>query len=121
MNNYKHRLGKWGEETAANHLIKNGYIILDKNVRTGYGEIDIVARQGEVVVFVEVKTRHSDLFGPPEVSINQRKKERLIQSTRSFMQEHPELGDDWRIDVIAVQQQEPKKVEITHFEYAIFV
>lgn len=121
MKKYKQKLGKWGEETAANHLIKNGYIIIDQNVRTLYGEIDIVARYEEIVVFVEVKTRHSNLFGPPEVSVDQRKKEKLIHSTQSFMQEHPELGDDWRIDVIAIQQQEPEKVEITHFEYAITV
>jgi len=119
MKKYQQNLGKWGEETAVNHLISNGYVILDQNVRTGYGEIDIVASDEEVVVFVEVKTRRSILFGPPEVSINQRKKEKLIESSQSYMQEHPELGNNWRIDVIAIRQQGSEKVDITHFDNAI--
>ena len=121
MTKYKQNLGKWGENKAVNYLLNHGYIILDQNVRTGYGEIDIVASIGEVVVFIEVKTRKSMAYGPPEVSVDERKSIKLIQSSLAYIQQHPNLDNHWRIDVISIQKYTQGHEEITHFKNAITV
>ena len=132
---YRQRLGRWGERQAADFLSARGYTLLEQNARTQYGEIDLVASQmvsqesldcleGEerrvVTVFIEVKTRSSTEFGFPEAAITGRKREHMLASAQAYLQAHPELGDDWRVDVIAIQRfpsdQEP---EIIHFENAL--
>ena len=60
------RVGRWGEQAAAEYLEKQGYIILERNFRTAHGEVDIIARQENVRVFVEVKPRSSSRYGMPE-------------------------------------------------------
>jgi putative endonuclease len=93
---------------------------VQRNARTSYGELDIVARQKEVTVFVEVKTRRTATFGPPEVAITPRKREHLLSAAQAFLQDHPEWDGDWRIDVIAIRQLHPQEPpEIVHFENAI--
>jgi putative endonuclease len=130
MANRRQLLGKWGETMAADYLVEQGYFILERNVRTRYGEIDLVARFSEtslfpsetcvVTVFVEVKTRSTSSFGLPEESVTARKRDHLIAAAQAYLQEHPELGDAWRIDVIAIQQLQPgKPASIHHFENAI--
>jgi putative endonuclease len=125
-------LGAWGEAQAAAYLRSRGYIILDRNVRTPYGEIDLVARQFltainelnsreeeelSMLVFIEVKTRRTKAFGYPEQSIDQRKREHILASAQSYLQEHPELVEDWRVDVIAIQRfHSNRPPEIVHFE-----
>jgi len=115
----RREFGLWGENIAANYLKKNGYEIVDRNVYTKYGEIDLVVRQGHCTVFVEVKTRSSTSFGLPEEAITEQKQVHLLESAQAYLQMHPKLSGDWRIDVIAVQRfshdQEP---EIVHFENA---
>lgn len=111
-------LGRWGETLAAAHLQQQGYQILDRNVRTHYGELDLVARCGQVTVFVEVKTRASAQFGYPESAITTRKRAHILASAQAYLQAHPDLDGDWRVDVIAIQRvgSQPK---IQHFENAI--
>ena len=70
MNMSRQALGKWGEATAADFLEKQGYSIVERNCRTPYGEIDLVAYDGAVFVFVEVKTRATDAFGFPEEAVD---------------------------------------------------
>jgi putative endonuclease len=101
--NEKQILGKWGEQKAGEYLIENGFEILKLNERTEYGEIDLVARDGEEIVFVEVKTRSSSSFGDPEISVNTRKQRHLLDSTSAIIQMNPDLGDSWRIDVISIE------------------
>ena len=124
-------LGNWGEGVAAAYLETHGYSVLDRNARTPYGEIDIVARQQlrdsgklpsipESIVFVEVKTRSTRAFGPPEQSVTARKQAHMLSAAQFYLQEHPELDGDWRIDVIAVARYRPdRRVEIQHFENVI--
>jgi putative endonuclease len=117
-------LGKWGEELAADFLIQHGYSILERNTRTPYGEIDLIACQdcegSTVIVIVEVKTRRSTEYGFPEQAVSHRKKEHLINSTEAYMQGHPELGGNWRIDVIAIQKSSgDSKPAIEHFVNAV--
>ncbi len=117
MTNNNQKLGKWGEEKAANYLLYKGYQILEKNLRTPYGEIDLVVLIKSEIVFVEVKTRSSRKYGTPEEAITKKKLQHMLESAENYMQEHEELENDWRIDVIAVEK--PGKSEpiiIEHFE-----
>jgi putative endonuclease len=119
-------LGSWGEKVAAEFLVEQGYTIVCHNERTPYGEIDLVTQQpqkstpgGCITVFVEVKTRRSKTFGYPEESITSSKQEHLISAASHFLQEHPEMDQDWRIDVIAIESYDSQKPIIHHFENAI--
>lgn len=117
-------LGIWGEEQAAAFLLELGYTIIERNARTPYGEIDLVAqfdsRTCSVIVMVEVKTRFSLRYGYPEAAVSQKKKEHLINSGQAYMQAHPELGGNWRIDVIAIQKNSAgEALSIEHFENAV--
>ena len=115
-------LGKKGEETATDFLKKEGYQILDTNFHKRSGEIDIIAFDSNFseYVFVEVKTRSSTTFGFPEESITVRKQAHMLAAAESYIQEHPDLGNDWRIDVIAILcQGSTKKHSLKHFENVI--
>lgn len=114
---HNQRVGKWGEEIAADHLTQRGCEVIARNARTPYGEIDIVAKQGEIVIFVEVKTRTSDKMGLPEESITARKRGHMIACAEHYAMEH-EI-DHWQVDVIAVEGKPGIQPKITHFENAI--
>jgi len=128
MSSSRQSLGRWGESVAAKYLVSQGYKISGRNVRTPYGEIDIIALQPRisspgsldstaVTVFIEVKTRSSTSYGFPEEAINARKQAHMMAAAQSYMQENPGLGDDWRIDVIAIQCCGSRKERsIRHFE-----
>jgi putative endonuclease len=134
MNTSRQTLGRWGENQAAIYLENSGYFILGRNVRTPFGEIDLIARQDSrpeskynfsdrlqsMIVFVEVKTRSSTVFGYPEDSITHRKMSHMLDSAQFYMQEHPELEGDWRVDVIAIYRTGSESPPtITHFENAV--
>lgn len=123
-------LGRWGESRVADYLHQKGYEILDRNVRTPYGEIDLIASQTttsqpaeaeeRVIVFVEVKTRTTSTFGYPEESVTSRKRSHLLSAAQHYIAEHPQLGDTWRIDVIAVcRLNDRRETDILHFENAV--
>lgn len=115
--NRKQALGRWGEAEAARYLTARGYRILGRNLRTPYGEIDILAQQSDQLVFVEVKTRTSRTFGNPEEAVTPRKQEHLLASALYYLQENPDLPSDWRVDVLAIYCPAPGlPPEITHFE-----
>ena len=102
--------GILGEIIACEFLGKNGYDIIETNYRCAEGEIDIIARQEDILVFVEVRTKKSQQFGSPEESITRNKKERLRALAERYGQEHENLPDIWRIDVIAVQLDSANKL-----------
>jgi putative endonuclease len=110
------RVGKWGEQAAANYLRGRGYEIVAGNVRTPYGEIDLIAKKDGFVIFVEVKARTSKTFGPPEVAVTPRKQQHMLSCAEYYAQQN--AIDHWQIDVIAVEQVEGRS-EIKHFENAI--
>lgn len=107
MSQHRKQLGKWGEDVARRHLEKQGYSILATNYRCPYGEMDIIARDGDAVVFVEVKTRRDRTFGPPQESVTAAKREKLVEIAEAYLQENQGLPEDWRIDVIAIQAGDP--------------
>ena len=127
---YRQAFGRWGEDLAARYLMRKGYTILARNVRTSYGEIDLIARQecnsgeGEppafITVFVEVKTRSTASFGLPEESVDRRKQTHLLSAAQAYLQNHPDLDGDWRVDVIAIQRRRPgEAASLKHFEDAL--
>lgn len=115
--NHNQRVGKWGEEIAAEYLAKRGCEIVARNARTPYGEIDIIVKQNDAIIFVEVKTRTSDKMGLPEESITARKRQHMISAAEHYAAEH-EI-DRWQIDVIAIEGKPGSAPKITYFENAI--
>ncbi|MFC2005578.1 YraN family protein [Chloroflexota bacterium] len=106
--------GTLGEKLARDFLKKQGYRILETNYRCPKGEIDIVAKHMDYLVFVEVRTKTSLEFGSPEESITQSKKERMRATAFHYCQEHDNLPLLWRIDVVAVELN--KKGELSRVE-----
>ena len=95
-------LGDRGEQIAASFLRKEGYAILDRNWRCSTGEIDIIARDGECICFVEVRTRRGDRGPTPEQSITVAKQTKLIELGETYLQTNNLPDALWRIDVVAV-------------------
>lgn len=117
---YRKNFGAWGEDYAAGYLIQRGYTIIGRNVRTPYGEIDLIALDGDVLVFVEVKTRSSSAYGFPEEAISKQKATHMLASAQSYLQNNLELSGDWRWDVMAIQKQStPENIEVMHFKNVI--
>ena len=115
MSKHNQELGKWGEETAVQWLTEHGYEIIAQNIRTPYGEIDIVAKQKDITIFVEVKTLTSSKNFFPEQQITARKREHMLNAAQHYASENN--INHWQIDVIAIEgKQDP---QITHFENAI--
>jgi putative endonuclease len=110
-------VGQWGESVAAGYLEERGYNLIARNLRTPYGEIDILAEKDGLTIFVEVKTRTSSSLGPPEISITPRKQEHMLAAAEHYAQGN-EL-DHWQIDVIAVEGKPGEQPVFTHFENAI--
>ena len=110
------RVGQWGEQAAADFLVERGYQLIARNVRTPYGEIDLIVSKDGFTVFVEVKARTSARYGPPEVAVTPRKQAHMLACAEHYAQ-HNEI-DRWQVDVIAVEEAQGKPV-ITHFENAI--
>jgi putative endonuclease len=96
-------LGIQGEKIAQDFLKEKGYRILDTNVRSREGEIDIVAEKESYLVFIEVRTRSSRAFGTPEESLTLAKNNRLVRLALAYLQNHPSRFSDWRIDMIAIE------------------
>jgi putative endonuclease len=118
--NHRRSLGRYGESLAAVFLEKKGYKILERNYRTPYGEIDLVALINEVITFVEVKTRASRSLGPPEISITPRKEEHMRGAAEYYIQQHPEILKDWCVDVVTIQvKKDGSAPVIDHFENVI--
>ncbi|GCE13190.1 YraN family protein [Tengunoibacter tsumagoiensis] len=116
----KQGLGRTGERLAAEQIERQGYIILERNFRCGYGEIDLVAEEGNELVFVEVKTRRGQAYGLPEEAVTLRKQRKLRQVANAYLDLHACFERDWRIDVVAVQLSISGRLEeIRIYQYAV--
>lgn len=105
---------------AARNLLKTkGYTILEANWRFHRAEVDLIAKDGEILVFVEVKTRSSDAFGKPEAFVDARKQRFLTEAASAYMEQ---IGHDWeiRFDVVSVLANPGREVLLEHFEDAFF-
>lgn len=113
-------LGRTGERLAAEELTRRGYRIVERNYRCTYGEIDLVAEDGEDLVFVEVKTRRGIAYGLPEEAINGRKRQKLVQVASCYLDAHACADRPWRIDAVAVQMsQQGRLQEIRVYQHAV--
>jgi putative endonuclease len=111
---HNQQIGKWGEQAAADYLSQRGYQILDKNARTPYGEIDLVAALEGLTVFVEVKARTTRSFGLPEEAVTPRKLAHMRAAAEFYAAERS--LDTWQLDVLAVEGTPGKTPVIEHFE-----
>lgn len=113
MKNSNQTLGSLGEKEAVKFLKKQHYKILELNYRTYYGEIDIIAKQKQTYVFVEVKTRSSDYVLGNE-AVNLKKQKNIIASAESFLDNKRLFDVDYRFDIIEVLGSDPKIFKINH-------
>ena len=102
MKGARKKLGQRGEDLAVARLEERGYVVRERNWRCPVGEIDVVAEDGDCLVFVEVRTRRGRKFGTPEESVTPAKQAKLVEVAQTYLQEHS-WGGDWRIDVVAVE------------------
>lgn len=111
----KDELGMRGERIAERHLIARGFVLLDRNWRCAHGEIDLVLRDGDETVFVEVKTRSSVAFGHPLEAITVSKLARLRRLAAAWCEAHPGAGRI-RIDAVAVLAPHRAPATVEHLE-----
>ncbi|HEY9156676.1 YraN family protein [Candidatus Binatus sp.] len=104
-------LGRRGEHAAEKHLRRNGYRIVARNFRAAGAEIDLVAIDGETLVFVEVKTRRSRAAGAPEEAVDERKQKRMRRAAEAFATRYRADEIEMRFDIIAVDAS-GKRLEI---------
>ncbi|SOD03874.1 putative endonuclease [bacterium JGI 053] len=111
-------VGDRGERLAAEHLERAGWTILSRNFRVGHREVDLVARRGEVVAFVEVKTRAGLGYGYPLEAITLRKRREIQQVATVWVERHGKPDDVYRYDAVAVLILAGREPEIDHVEDA---
>ena len=119
---FKKAVGNRGESLAAKYLEEKGYKILERNFRSGRNEIDIVAEDGDSIVFVEVKTTSSDRAEKmrlPCTAVDKNKKQRIIECARDYIMKHRVSTDGYRFDVIEVYLNRDTP-EINHIENAFY-
>lgn len=114
----KKKRGEWGEKIAVEYLVKKGYHIITRNWHHGHEEIDIIAKDGDMLVIVEVKTRESDAFGNPEDFLSRGQQKRLINAADAYVNEF-DLDIDVRFDVIGITV-DTKPPQIIHIDDAFY-
>lgn len=111
--------GDRGEAIAARHLEGKGYVILARNWRHGHGELDLIAEQAGVLVFVEVRARHGEAYGAPEETLGPAKRAKLMETAQAWLTVNERLESPARLDVIAIDLDARNDVRrITHYENA---
>lgn len=115
---YKKKLGDRGEDIATDFLNSKNYEIIDRNYRFGHGEIDIIAKDKEVLVFIEVKTRKNLEFGRPELAVTKNKQRQIRKIAEMYLVENKIADVDCRIDVVAIMIKKNLPPEINHIENA---
>lgn len=114
----RHRRGVRGEQEAASYLVSRGWEVLGHRFRMGRLEIDLVARRGRVVAFIEVKTRRGDGFGTPFEAVTWAKQREIVRVARAWMDRHGQPGDVYRFDVIGVKETPHGVATVHHLEDA---
>ena len=105
--------GKKGEELAAKHLAKLGYKVLETNYRTPAGEIDIIAKDGPAIVFVEVKSRRDTSFGTPELKVDHKKRRQIIRAALLYLSRKRKQNSPCRFDVVGIFAQPGEGPRVT--------
>jgi len=114
---HNQRIGEFGETLAKNYLIKHGYKIIDANVKLSYQELDIVASKDDIIIFVEVKTRISQFYGPAENAFQLTKLERFRRGMEMYIGNKKIYTQEFRADLITVDIDHFKKTaKIKHYK-----
>jgi putative endonuclease len=122
MTTKKQDTGKLGEDVAVKYLEKHGYVILERNYRKPWGEIDIVAREiterTKELIFIEVKAQNINFEWRPEENVGFHKKRQLSRIVAAYLKEHKiSESQDWRIDVLALKLDfETKNAQVEHIK-----
>jgi len=101
--NGRRHIGEAGESLAVRSLQKNGYEIIEQNYRCKLGEIDIIARDGRVLTFIEVKARRTDDFGGPKWAVTPRKQRKISMVALKYLKDTEQMGSKARFDVVAIR------------------
>jgi len=109
--------GKEGEELAVSFLVEKGFEIIERNYRYGKGELDIIAREKDFLVFVEVKSRESLEYGFPEEAVTKRKTAQIRKIAEAYLAEKNITDENIRFDVVAILFLN-NEVTINHYENA---
>ena len=116
---HNQKVGQWGEQVAAEHLLSRGCEVIGRNIRTPYGEIDIVAMDGDRLVFIEVKARTQNTRGKPEDFVDVRKQRQLKRVAEGYYHINKLTDQACRFDVIAVDMTKAEP-EIRHYKTAFY-
>ena len=108
-------LGKWGEDLAADYLQRKGYTIIERDWKSGRRDLDIVALDGSVIVFVEVKTRRNSLYGQPEEAVDYHKLQSLQQAINHYVK-FRNIRQEIRFDIISVVGTIGTEPDIQHIQ-----
>ena len=113
-------LGRWGEDLAIDYLERKGYMILERDWKSGHRDIDIIARTEDEVVFVEVKTRGRNSLLPPDELVDYKKKRNLKLAANHYIK-YKRLNRSFRFDIVVVTgNMDALDVEVNHIENAFF-
>jgi putative endonuclease len=107
-------LGAYGERVAARHLVEDGLVLLDRNWRCEAGEIDLVLRDGDELVFCEVKTRTGTAYGHPLEAVDETKTERLVRLADRWIAAHDVVAPQVRFDMVAVLRSPRGAAAVEH-------
>ncbi len=120
MSYYAQKIGYFGEKLAQNYLKRKGYKIIEANVKTSYKEIDIIARQKDMLVFVEVKTRTSQSFGKANEGIGYYKLQNLKKAITYYLSRNDKFNQNFRLDLIAIDiNRYTKTAYLKHYKEII--
>ena len=108
-------LGKWGEDLAADYLQRKGYTIIERDWKSGKRDLDIIAQDGNVIVFVEVKTRRNRLYGEPEESVDYHKLQNLQQAISHYVK-FKHIHQEIRFDIISIVGTVGTDPDIQHIQ-----
>lgn len=112
------RTGQTGEEIAGHYVVRAGWSVVERNFRCRHGEIDLVARDGDELVFVEVRTRRGAAFGTPEESITEAKQRRMAACALAYVQERG-VRTGWRVDLIAIELRGEQVKRLDHYRHVL--
>ena len=113
MTHERQKTGQLGEDAAVRFLQAKGYKILERNFRCSFGEMDIIARQGDELVFIEVRSRRSEGFGDPAESVGAVKQRKLSRIALHYLQKHDLLDTKARFDVLGIRvRPEGQEIEL---------
>jgi putative endonuclease len=118
MTTQRRAVGAYGERLAARHLQDNGLVLLDRNWRCADGEIDLILRDGDDLVFCEVKTRRTATFGPPAAAVTHRKVRKLRSLAARWLADSGVRARHIRFDVVEVRPQPRGRAQVVHIRAA---